>query len=356
MTTRLPWETLRSVIGGRSAIDVPRLHCQTLDEAGHFLECYGFDPSRTAHQEELDELRRQAIEFIETELLDDSERIPETVRAEHDTRRLILWASEREPSERRSWSCAVLRVGHTLAHSRSYFNDKYGVEIRSQIFARFESHLNMAETPMKLGSGPDAIELVDFEVKPSKPVFSVAMKLLHKVENVAEDIFDRFGVRFITQHRFDALLVVKYLREHNVFMFANVKPSRSRNSLIDLVWLEDLVAGLDAEVDSGRMQDSERLELLRAAVSNQGYPASAGPSNPHSASSYHALQFTCRQMIRVPGEAGETEIRFFFPFEVQIMDAESYQRSRSGYAAHDLYKERQRQAVRQRVLGALARR
>ena len=42
--------------------------------------------------------------------------------------------------------------------------------------------------------------------------------------------------------------------------------------------------------------------------------------------------------------------------ESKILDEESYQRSRSGYAAHDLYKSRQREAVRQRVLGRLIRR
>ncbi len=355
MTIQLPWDTLRSIVGGRSAIDAPHMHCHDLADAEAFLECYGFDTHRAEHLAELAELRQLAVEFIETELLDD-ERIPDAVRNEEDVRSLLVWASDRVSTERSAWSCAILRVAHTLAHSRSYFNDKYGVEIRSQIFSRFEPHLNMGAGALKLGSGEDAIELVDFEVRPAKPVFSVALKLLHKVENVAEDIFDRFGVRFITQRRFDALLVVKYLREHNVFMFANVKPSRSRNTLVDLAWLEDLMSGLDTEVEGGRMDDVERLELLRQAVDAQAYPAPPhSVDNPHSSASYHAVQFTCRQMIRVPDDTGQREIRFFFPFEVQILDDESYRRSRSGYAAHDLYKARQRQAVRQRVLGRLIR-
>jgi len=186
-------------------------------------------------------------------------------------------------------------------------------------------------------------------------MFSVAMKLLHKVENVAEDIFDRVGVRFITHERLDTLLVVKYLREHNVFMFANIKPSRSRNTLIDIGWLEDLMAGLDGEVEAGSMTEDERMEVLREAVASHAHLAEPSTSlNPYSAASYHAVQFTCRQMIRVPDDTGRCEIRFFFPFEVQILDEESYRRSRSGYAAHDLYKQRQRKAVRDRVLGRLS--
>ncbi len=48
-----------------------------------------------------------------------------------------------------------------------------------------------------------------------------------------------------------------------------------------------------------------------------------------------------------------TEINFFFPYEVQILDRESYERSRSGRASHATYKERQRQAVKERIWGDL---
>ena len=40
-------------------------------------------------------------------------------------------------------------------------------------------------------------------------------------------------------------------------------------------------------------------------------------------------------------------------FEVQIMDRDSYERSRSGLASHRDYKTRQRETVRKRVLGDL---
>jgi uncharacterized protein (TIGR04562 family) len=353
MDPKFPWETLRSIIGGLSAIDVPRLHCQTEEDAERFLEGYGFDWKRAAHRLELAELRQQAIDFIEGQLLEEGEQILSDVRDTEDPRALLCWASSDRRTPRQRWSCALLRVAHTLAHSRSYFNEKYGDEIRGQILARFEPHLVMTEQGLALGAA-DGIPLVDFEVKPTKPVESVAMKLLHKVENVAEDIFDRVGVRFITTERFDALLVVKYLRENNVFMFANVKPSRSRNTLIDLDWLQQLMEGLEQEVAAGSIRAKERLAVLRAAAAEHEYPGPPAPSyNPHSAASYHAVQFTCRQLIRVPDDTGRGEIRFFFPFEVQVLDEESYQRSRSGYAAHHLYKARQRAAVRDRVFGDL---
>lgn len=354
MSARFPWDTLRSILGGRSAVDVPRLHCEDLRSAEAFLECYGFDWTEPSHREELEVFRADAVAFLEDELLDDEEILPE-VRQQTDPRQLLVWASSRESSPRQSWTCALLRIAHTLAHCRSHFNETYGEQIRSQILQRFEPHLHITSGGLLLGDGPDAVELVDFEVKASKPVRSVALKLLHKVENVAEDVFDRVGVRFITRERFDTLLAVRYLRENNVFMFTNVKPSRSRNTLIDFDWLQDLTSSLNTEVAEGRMTEAEYLEMLRSAVAAKEYPSGPSPGiNPHSAASYHSLQFTCRQMIRVATADGEEEIRFFFPFEIQVLDDESYRRSRSGYASHDLYKARQRIAVRRRVLGHLA--
>ena len=35
-------------------------------------------------------------------------------------------------------------------------------------------------------------------------------------ENVAEELFDRVGVRFVTQNRFDTLRVIRFLLEKNI--------------------------------------------------------------------------------------------------------------------------------------------
>ncbi len=47
------------------------------------------------------------------------------------------------------------------------------------------------------------------------------------------------------------------------------------------------------------------------------------------------------------------EIRFFYPFEVQIMDKESYQRSIEGEASHKEYKKAQLKTAMNRVFWAL---
>src|SRR5919108_575751 len=60
---------------------------------------------------------------------------------------------------------------------------------------------------------PTRVDLVLFDTKPKKSRNSTLLKLLHKPENVAEDIFDRVGIRFIVQTPLSALQVVKYLKD-----------------------------------------------------------------------------------------------------------------------------------------------
>ncbi len=47
------------------------------------------------------------------------------------------------------------------------------------------------------------------------------------------------------------------------------------------------------------------------------------------------------------------EHSFFYPFEVQIMDARGYEEAQSGLAAHKSYKAAQVQVAALRVLGTL---
>lgn len=379
-----PWETLRAIVGGGSAIDVPRLQVFELWEAESFLEGYGFRWDDPIHCAELEGYRTEALKFLDEELINDEPglTLPVFIREEKDIRRLLLWASDRtkEPEviARQRWSCVLLRLMHTMTHSESYFNVRFSHDIREQVFLRFEPHLRYTSRGMFLGDNKDMVPLVFFELKHTKPKNSLIMKLLHKPENVAADVFDRIGVRFVTQDRFDALRVVRYLRTRNVFMFANVKPSRSRNTLIDLDWLRGEIGALVA--DQG-IDDTARLALLRERLEALPYAGPPEPSrNPHSSRSYHSIQFTCRQLVRVTNPYTESlvsriettrlsqpslahlcdnllrtlrrpnQIRFFFPFEVQIMDHKSHLMSRDGEASHDDYKTRQRDTVKRRIL------
>lgn len=377
------WDLLDAMISGRSAIDVPRLDLDSLDDAEGFLASYGYDWSRSEHRAEVERIRDEAISFLNNELLNDEHDllVDDRVHFEKDVRNLLLWASTEPGSDRQRWSCVVLRLMHTFAHVGSYFQEHYEELIRDQISARIRQFIHEGPDGPQLGQGPDAIPLVAFDFRGRKSRVSTAMKLLQKAENVAADVFDWVGVRFVTHERFDSLLVARWLRQHHVVMFAHVKPGRSRNTLIDMERVREDILDVDRLVATGQLHPEARLDEMRRRVANHPYPGSPVPSyNPYSSLAYHSIQFTASHQVRVPNAPAHllkrmlrdanrherllslvdrfglsTESRFFFPFEVQILDRLSYDRSRHGLASHLEYKRRQREAVKERVLGTLLR-
>jgi len=379
-----PTYTLESIVGGGSPIDVPRLHLETLEQAEEFLGSYGFNWTSPLHKKEILAIQSEAISFIEDEFLkeDPNLTVPDFISSERDLRKVMLWASSKDKEAKQQWSCALLRVMHTFMHSRSYFNQKFDQQIRQQIIQRFEPHLHVGANGPVLGRGEGAIPLIHFEIKRAKPIRSVVMKLLHKAENVATAIFDRVGIRLITGDKLDALMVVRYLRSHNVIMFANIQQPRSKNTLVDMGSFREELARLNESFEAGKIDKAEREQKLRIFLKHQSYPnAQDNVKNRFSDRSYHSIQFTCRQMVRTlepytqtlpladeliddhdlkelnndPSEPPRRykEIRFFFPYEVQIMDLDSYQASKSGLASHDEYKRRQTHVAKRRVLGDL---
>lgn len=347
--------SLRAIVGGHSAIDLPHLQVESEADATAFLAGYGFDLDSIRQRAELEDLRAGAVSFIERVLLTGSSRIDPRVRDEADVRKLLQWASQTREETLRAWSCAILRVGHTLAHAQSYLNARYGQQIREQVAARFAPHVHHTVDGWRLGQGREAIPLVHFESRASKSLDSVTIKLLHAVDNVASDVFDWLGFRFVARERYDALLVVRYLRRNSVIMFANIKPSRSRNTLVDLDWLEAEIKRRGAQ----ELDAPEHLEALRAALRERECPGGDGPRshNQYSSTSYHSIQFTAREMIRVAdyesAEPSGCAPWFFFPYEVQVLDEASYRESREGFASHEQYRARQLDTVRRRVLGHL---
>lgn len=379
------WDLIRPIIEGTSGLDEPRLHVDSEASAEAFLACYGFRWERAAHREQLETLRQEAIAFIEGELLHDEPhlRIEPTVRDERDVRKVLLASARPVGDPMQLWACTLLRVMHTFAHCGSFFKHRFDQHIQRQILQRFEPHLQGEGDALCLGTDPNGIPLREFQVKGSKSRTSMAMKLLHKPDNTAAEVFDWIGVRFITRERFDALLVAEYLRRHSVVMFAHVKPGRSRNTLIDLERLRSDMARLAEGKTLDGLQGMD-IDTLRRLVRSYPYPRPpAAGRNVFTSIAYHSIQFTCSQQIIVPAEVPEEarvqlealrrcdpscaphvdalvdgmtekeEARFLFPFEVQILDQESWEITQAGLASHDVYKARQRHAVKRRLWGNL---
>lgn len=344
-----PWQVLEAIIAGRSAIDLSGLRMSTHEEALDFLHAYGFDPERPDDAEEMAAIHDQAMRFVREVLLPYGELEDVPAELPRDYLELVLLASTGD-HPLRDWACSFLRVSHAVVHARYAADRAFMSTARAQIFERFSNHLKVGPSGMMLSDGEMHIPLLRCDFKAEKPWESLVLKLLHKADNVAQEVYDRLGVRFVTPDKAYALLLLKYMRAHNIFAYPNIKPSRSVNTLVDLDAFRVEFEELESAYAAGELTFKE----FTAGVHRLGgTPDAEHARNPHSATDYQAIQFTARALVRMELEGQVT--RTFVPFEVQIMDAEAYESTQLGTAAHQAYRARQRLAVCHRVFPWAAR-
>jgi len=396
-------EDLDVLVQGRSIIDtqvgLSGVHLRSLEDVDRFAQSYGYDLSNPIEKAEVLGNFHEAISFVRKYFLQPENPdgikhdIPRKILELSDVRDLFLMSNlayinqveDTQGVYLRNWACSLLKVMHTIAHIDKDLRASYFVDIQKQIFDRFYKVIHRDDQgKLYLGesvSDPLRVDLVSFETKPKKARESILLKLLHKPENVAEDIFDRVGIRFVTQSRFDAFRVVKYLKDSLIIVSANIKPSRSRNTLMDLKALKTEVHAAIPLLESGALKEEQFLAKLEDVPTPS---QNSKNENQHTSEDYKALQFTCRQLIKfknpvfedvkelkalsktktIPEEVArvieriepkylQREVRFFYPFEVQITDRKSAEENDKGRSAHSEYKRMQIQTALKRVMGGL---
>ena len=210
------WETMDIIVGGKSSLDAKNylgpFHDRT--EANKFLLGYGFDVSDPVQSAELFGNFQEAIQFIKRYFLKEGNpdgldlKIPNIFYSITDVTELMLIAtgnSELKASTEDSiWSGIILKVMHTILHTDKDLRYRYFTTIQTQIFDRFYRYLHRDKENnlfLKDDETNIMIPLVDFEIKAKKSRESIIIKLLHKQENVAEELFDRIGIRFVTKQK-----------------------------------------------------------------------------------------------------------------------------------------------------------
>ncbi|HXC17240.1 MAG TPA: TIGR04552 family protein [Holophagaceae bacterium] len=372
----LPPEVTQVVLGGGSSIDLVGLRCGSMAEARDFALAYGYDLAVPLQAQQVRRVQSEAVAFLETVILEPGDPRPSAeVRECGDPLQLLVWASTRPRDERAAWSCAVLRVMHTLFYLDHDVNLRFLPEIQRQVFAPYDRHLVLEGGSWKL-RGTYEVPLAGVEKKEQKDRVSMLLKLLHKPENVAETIYDHIGIRFVARDRLGVLQVIRFLLDHHALMPTHIKPSRSRNRMIDMEALRTWMAGLLPAFELSSLDPGERAALnTRLALRDEG-----SWENPFTAEDYAAVQFTARTLIRLPSPATgaletvqarlkalghpelmsglgladllqqQEQLTFFFAHEVQVMEESGFRNSQSGPASHAEYKLRQREAARRRVL------
>jgi uncharacterized protein (TIGR04562 family) len=390
------WESLDIMIGGKSSIDSNQpFRIQSLDQADQFVRSYGYELSDPIERAEAFGNFHESLNFIRRYFLRPENpdglaiEVPRKILEITDVRELLVMASQTElriNGERLGhWACSVLKVMHTVAHMDQDLRTPYFSEIQKQIFDRYYKAIHRdGYDRLYLGErddDPARVDLVAFETKPKKARDSTLLKLLHKPENVAEEVFDRVGIRFVTFDLLGALRVVKYLRDRLIVMPPNLKPSRSRNTLIDMADFRTNLAAEMSRFDRGEISEDELVNRLGSAP----HLTQPDASNPHSSEFYRSIQFTARQLVKLKNPifddvrelkaaARGSEMtpdlsklierldlkhvprapRFFYPYEVQIVDKTSHEENERGRSAHSEYKKSQIQTALRRVMGPLA--
>lgn len=393
------WDIVDMIIRGQSTIDYNRcFHIKTMEDAHSFIRSYGYDMANPIERAEVQGIFQESVNFIRKLFLQPDNpdglklEIPRKILELREIAELFLMASLHLPGQSndvqgqylRSWACSVLKVMHTVAHVDKDLRSPYFLDIQMQILDRFYKVIHRdADGKLYLGDKDVGmrVNLVTFETKPKKARDSILLKLLHKPENVAEDIFDRVGIRFVTETPLGALQVIKYLNDQLIVMAPNMKPSRARNTLIDHEDFQRKLNELLSQAGQGTLNEVEFYRQLEDAA----HPPKIASENPHSSKYYRSIQLTCRQLIKLKNPLYDEikelkqmtrhrpeyleiyknlerfdlthvqkEIRFFYPYEIQVFDRISAEENERGRAAHSEYKRGQIQAALKRVMGPLA--
>lgn len=353
------FEELSVVAGGQSVLDQPRLNIHNMNEADSFLKSYGYDISVEKDRVNLWYFHRRALVLLTSKLKFAENEIPEVVRVPEkleDLRNLLIWASSPKDDSLQRWSCAMLRCIHVFIHSESDLFSSFSEEIQKQVLSSFEQCVVQQEK-LYLRSfkkeGHARVELCSFQTKPFKTSSSSVIKLLAKPDAVAMKIFDKVGVRFVTNTIFDSFQVIRFLVEENLMSYAHIMPDQSSNNLYPVNEFIRVCEKMNEKHGTEQTHSPEKIDrLLKAHLKSQtktGFLKLFRKSNPFSANDFQYIKFISRKLIRVETSPGK-EFSFFYPFEVQIMNLETYSKMQGGDSEHDSYKNRQIEAARKRVL------
>jgi uncharacterized protein (TIGR04562 family) len=393
------WETLQVVCGGKSSLDARNYLTEIFDQdqVYHFLNGYGFDMTSPIESAELFGIYQESLQFIKRYFLQDNDQdglpfsVPNFLFSITDMAEVFLTATgksiQKRSIEDSLWAGVVLKVMHTILHADKDLRYRYFNVIQTQIFDRFYKYISRDESGqlhLKTENG-QSIKLYDFQTKSKKTRDSIIIKLLHKQENVAEELFDRIGLRFITYSKIDALRVIKFLYSNHVVVINNIKPSRSQNTLVDLKKFKSESFELIKRSFRENMSESDFVKQLESVVEKCPFEnqSSKTDKNLHSSNDYKAIHFTGRQLIKYRnpfiGQFNEAkklaikdqgsdlakkileldttsisrDVRFFYPFEVQITDKASHQTNTQGEASHQEYKKAQVRSAMIRIFKPL---
>lgn len=328
-------EAIRLVLQGNSVIDWFRLDFKTEDEIELFLKVNGYDICNVQDQKRLDKIRIEALNYL-------SERYPHRIPAElmepdMTIQRLLMLASKSfKRSNIQMFSCMLLKIMHTINHidGRELL---HRCELRgSDIFSAVEKKVGNAIRTMQ----DEGFHIVDFYGS-HKDKFGMISKLLAKKENHAAAIYDKIRFRIITSTIAD-ILPMLYFLGRTICPFNYIIPGGSHNNLISFPELLEHFPTFRHYADYLKRKSNVSRQL------------SFFSENEHTSSEFRVINFVSDIPIRVDEMLYTPDFVdlgrvIFVTVEFQIMDQTNYQDNEMGDASHLKYKQRQNDAVNERL-------
>lgn len=337
---------LKAVADGKSALDLLGLEIHNLEAADSFVKAYGFDLSNDRDLAKVWYFYRRALVFMNEKLLFPNAEVPEVLREKkdlEDPRMLLIFASQTENKELQKWACALLRVMHTFVHIETDVFSSFADEIQKQILTPLEMAVRFEGSPAKpkFYTETAVIPLVDFQIKAFKTSSSSVIKLLAKPEALAINVYDKIGVRFVTKGIVDTFRLLAALVDGNILSFPHIIPDQSSNNLYPV---EVFARALEETEIRGSTPEEAEEKLQKYWEEKASDISPLRKENLYSAGTHRFIKFIARKKIQI-----SDAYSFFYPFEVQILDEESYLKGLKGDGDHTSYKQRQIQAARKRA-------
>ena len=342
-------EAVRLMLRGDSIIDWHRLNLSTLDEARRLMRSHELDPDDPADRARVESVKHEAIAFLRRQF---DFPIPKPV-ARATIEELLLIASGQ--GHRQLCACTILKAMHVIHHAEGR-ELLFCVPLSDQdVFRLVEDKVYRVVGGM-LSAGFPITEFVGGR----KNKDSLYTKLLSKRNASAAEIYDKLRFRIVTRDAHDILPVLHYLTEH-LFPFSMCMEGESKSTIFDVrgyCLAHPHLRPMVKQFQTGRS--------IQAALPGQP-PGSSPPAalpgpeggadNEFSAPAYRVIHFVVDLPVRLPADVLEAAPPAAWPLgpvifvlcEFQVVDRETEASNERGDASHDAYKERQRDAVMQRL-------
>ena len=328
--------SVRNLLRGGSVVDWHRLYFSDRAQVDRFLRINEFDPGNPEDIARLEDLREQAVEYLERYL---SFHVSEDVAVRVPARDLLLVASQK--GKRRTHACVVLKVMHVLHHLAGGELATRLTVSSDRIFQVVEDKVLRTVEEMKSAG----CQIVEFEWS-RKEEDSLITKLLAKRDNLAAHVYDKLRFRMITRSEEEIVFVLREMQQRLV-PFNYVIPSESRNDIVDVQAFVERDPYLRGHLPELLAQSSEAADKRLPQV------------NEFSGPSYRVVNFVADLPVRIDRHLGlaandplfaDTGPVVFVLTEFQIVDLRTAQANEQGENSHERYKERQATRVRARLM------